>query len=141
MSNPSMTGVLTTWAIELSEFEVSYVPRTSVKVQALADFIVECTARVPEEVLGPREGKPEEIPRWKLYVAEASNEKGSGAGILIEGPEGEVREHPIHMDCNILPVLEEVADGQSSIARYLVYEELPSDKLEAKKVVNRSYKF
>ncbi|GAA0145392.1 hypothetical protein LIER_05597 [Lithospermum erythrorhizon] len=41
MSNPSMTGRLTTCAIERSEFEVSYVPRSSVKAQALEDFVVE----------------------------------------------------------------------------------------------------
>ncbi|GAA0140622.1 hypothetical protein LIER_01932 [Lithospermum erythrorhizon] len=95
MSNPSMMGSLTTWAIELTEFEVSYVPRTNVKAQALADFLIECTACVPEEVLGPREGRPEEVPWWKLHVDEASNEKRSRAGILIEGPEGEVFEYAL----------------------------------------------
>ncbi|GAA0169452.1 hypothetical protein LIER_23939 [Lithospermum erythrorhizon] len=92
----------------------SYVPRTSVKAHALADFIVECTARVPAEVRGPHAGKPEEAPRLKLYVDGASNEKGPGSGILIEGPEGEV--------FDILSVLEEATDWGSPIARYLVYE-------------------
>ncbi|GAA0166638.1 hypothetical protein LIER_21750 [Lithospermum erythrorhizon] len=83
MSNPSLTGRLTTWAIELSEFEISYSPRTSIKTQTLADFIVECTARIPEEITSSQEGNLEEIPGWKLYVDGASNEKGSGVGILI----------------------------------------------------------
>ncbi|GAA0176223.1 hypothetical protein LIER_29255 [Lithospermum erythrorhizon] len=221
-------------------------------VKALADFIVECTASAPEKVHGPRKEKSEEIPQWKLYVDGASNEKGSEAGILIEGPEHEVieyairfsfkatnneakyeamitglqiaqalkirrllvwgdsklvsehirgdcgvkseaflkyhakalvlakgfeylsfkhiprsqnehadhlsrlattyfgdlppgvyvefQEHPIHTDCSILLMLEEAGDWQSSIS-YLVYGELPSDKLEARSVINSSYKF
>ncbi|GAA0150510.1 hypothetical protein LIER_09437 [Lithospermum erythrorhizon] len=95
MSNHSMIWRLKTWAIELSEFEITYIPRTSIKVQALADFIVKCAARVLEEVSGPREDYVKEIPRWKLYVDEASNEKGSTAGILIEGPEGEMFEYTL----------------------------------------------
>ncbi|GAA0149240.1 hypothetical protein LIER_08467 [Lithospermum erythrorhizon] len=66
-----------------------------VKAQAPANFILECTARAPEEVLGPREGKTEEAPRWKLYVDGASNEKGSRARILIEEPESEIFEYAL----------------------------------------------
>ncbi|GAA0140356.1 hypothetical protein LIER_01720 [Lithospermum erythrorhizon] len=56
---------------------------------------LKCTARLPEEVQGPHEGKQEEVPHWKLYVDGATNEKESGVGILIEGPEGEVFEYAI----------------------------------------------
>ena len=35
------------WAIELSQFDIEYHPRTTIKVQALADFIAEFTS--PEE--------------------------------------------------------------------------------------------
>ena len=35
------------WALELEEFEVIYQPRTAIKGQALADFLVEFT--YPEE--------------------------------------------------------------------------------------------
>ena len=31
------------WAIELSQFDIEYHPRTVIKVQALADFIAEFT--------------------------------------------------------------------------------------------------
>ena len=31
------------WVVELSEFDVRYHPRTTIKVQALADFIAEFT--------------------------------------------------------------------------------------------------
>lgn len=31
------------WLVELSEFDISYQPRITIKAQALADFVVECT--------------------------------------------------------------------------------------------------
>ncbi|GAA0151850.1 hypothetical protein LIER_10478 [Lithospermum erythrorhizon] len=74
---------------------------SNVKAHALTDFIVECTTRIPEEVQGPREGKLEEIPLWKLYFDRASNEKGSGAGILIDGPKGEVFEYALRFSFNV----------------------------------------
>ncbi|GAA0145317.1 hypothetical protein LIER_05538 [Lithospermum erythrorhizon] len=44
--------------------------------QALADFVVEYIARVPEVVQGPRDVEAHEVPPWTLYVDGASNEKG-----------------------------------------------------------------
>ena len=35
------------WAIKLSQFDIEYHPRTAIKAQALADFIVEFTS--PDE--------------------------------------------------------------------------------------------
>ena len=43
MSSPEVPGRMALWAIELSEFDVQYRPRTAVKGQIVADFIVEYT--------------------------------------------------------------------------------------------------
>ena len=43
LQKPECSGRLTKWAIELSEYDISYEPRRAVKGQALADFIVEYT--------------------------------------------------------------------------------------------------
>ena len=62
----------------------------SIKAQALADFIVECT--IPESLPVPnpedkvRDG--EKTTPWVLFVDGAVNPKGSGAGIVFQGPEG-----------------------------------------------------
>ncbi|KAL0445381.1 UNVERIFIED_CONTAM: hypothetical protein Slati_2260800 [Sesamum latifolium] len=37
------SGRLVKWAIELSEYDISYLPRTTIKAQALADFVSEMT--------------------------------------------------------------------------------------------------
>ena len=43
MSNPKAAKRMALWAIELSEFDVQYRPRTAVKGQIVADFIAEYT--------------------------------------------------------------------------------------------------
>ena len=43
MSNPDAAGRLALWAIELSEFDIQYCPRTAVKGQVVVDFIAEFT--------------------------------------------------------------------------------------------------
>lgn len=40
---------LVNWAVELEEFDVDFHPRTSIKMQALADFLAEFN-KFPEEV-------------------------------------------------------------------------------------------
>ena len=43
MSSPEAARRMALWAIELSEFDVQYRPRTAVKGQIVADFIAEYT--------------------------------------------------------------------------------------------------
>ncbi|GAA0164636.1 hypothetical protein LIER_20228 [Lithospermum erythrorhizon] len=59
-----------------------------VMAQVLADFIVENNTRSTNEA--PSQEKIlEEAPKWTLYVDEVSNDKGTGARILIQGANGE----------------------------------------------------
>ncbi|GAA0169266.1 hypothetical protein LIER_23790 [Lithospermum erythrorhizon] len=87
LCNPAQKGRLTKWAIELSELEITFVPKTGLKAQALADFIIECTTKDPQKDQEYVPGLPER-PRWILYVNGTSNPKGSEARILIQGPKG-----------------------------------------------------
>ena len=43
MSNPKTAKRMTLWAIELSEFDIQYRPRTAIKGQMITDFIAEFT--------------------------------------------------------------------------------------------------
>ncbi|KAK3027189.1 hypothetical protein RJ639_042455 [Escallonia herrerae] len=61
-----------------------YKPRTVVKAQALADFIVECT--LPEDP--PQLVISEVTDPWNLYVDGSSVVGNSGAGIILISPEG-----------------------------------------------------
>ena len=43
MSSPEAAGRMALWAVELSEFDIQYHPRTAVKGQVVANFIAEFT--------------------------------------------------------------------------------------------------
>ena len=65
MSSPEAAGRLALWAIELSEFDIQYRPRTAIKGQIVADFIAEFTHD---------EGKgATESPQWSIYTDGSSN--------------------------------------------------------------------
>ena len=48
MNHLEAAGRIVLWAIELSEFDVRYRPRTAIKAQALADFVTEFTTKEDE---------------------------------------------------------------------------------------------
>ncbi|KAL0411565.1 UNVERIFIED_CONTAM: Retrovirus-related Pol polyprotein from transposon.6 [Sesamum latifolium] len=81
LGKPKISGRLIKWAIELSEYDISYLPRTTIKAQALADFVSEMTGTTQEEVF-------EERP-WLLHVDGSSTAQGSGAGIVLNTPQGD----------------------------------------------------
>ncbi|KAL0420576.1 UNVERIFIED_CONTAM: hypothetical protein Slati_3080500 [Sesamum latifolium] len=60
LGKPDTSGRLIKWAVELSEYDISYLPRTIIKAQALADFVSEVAGAPPEET--PRDEK------WLLHV-------------------------------------------------------------------------
>ena len=43
INKPEAVGRMVQWAIELSQFNIEYHPRTAIKAQALADFIAKFT--------------------------------------------------------------------------------------------------
>ena len=47
LHKPKTSGRLMKWAIELSEFDIRYKPKTAIKGQVLADFVMEFTSAEP----------------------------------------------------------------------------------------------
>ena len=43
MGKPDALGRMVQWAVELSQFDIDYSPRTMIKAQALANFVAEFT--------------------------------------------------------------------------------------------------
>ena len=72
------------WAIELSEFDIRYKPRTAIKGQILADFIMEFTSGEPTKTAQ----LASDLPIWRLSVDGAANAHGNGAGLILTSPDG-----------------------------------------------------
>ena len=84
LHKPETSGRLMKWAIELREFDIIYKPKTAIKGQVLADFVMEFTSTEPAE----NAQTMNDLPIWKLSVDGASNAQGSGAGLILTSPEG-----------------------------------------------------
>nr|XP_027066312.1 uncharacterized protein LOC113692140 [Coffea arabica] len=100
---PEASGRLTKWAIELGEYDLSYEPRTAIKAQALADFLAELTfdevkEPIPSTTPVTAEVAIAELQRWILHVDGSSNSESSGAGLLLEDPQGDVCSYAMMFD-------------------------------------------
>ena len=73
------SGRLIKWAIELSEFDIRYKPRTAIKGQILADFIMEFSLTASTEATQ----LTSDLPIWRLSIDGAANAQGSDAGLIL----------------------------------------------------------
>ncbi|GKV25972.1 hypothetical protein SLEP1_g35342 [Rubroshorea leprosula] len=88
LQKPELSGRLIEWSVELSEYDLKFQLRTTLKGQAVADFLVECVSATMKE-------KALEHPVWVLYVDGAASVEGSGAEAVLLGPDGFKSEHAL----------------------------------------------
>ncbi|KAL0413127.1 UNVERIFIED_CONTAM: hypothetical protein Sradi_1514400 [Sesamum radiatum] len=86
---PETSERLIKWAIELSEYDISYLPRTTIKAQVLADIVSEMTGTTQEEV-------PKARP-WLLHLDGSSTAQGSGA-VVLTTPQGDNMEFAVKFE-------------------------------------------
>ncbi|GJS88455.1 reverse transcriptase domain-containing protein [Tanacetum coccineum] len=72
------------WSVLLGEHNISYRPRTAVKGQILADFLIE---KPETDVVLPQSEVKLQDP-WILFTDRSSCVDGSGAGLILTNPEG-----------------------------------------------------
>lgn len=77
------------WSVELGEFDIQYVPRTAIKAQVVADFILELTT-----LKGGTCRHTEQW--WGLHMDGSANAKKGRADLILEGPDGQLFIHAIH---------------------------------------------
>ena len=90
MNKPEAAGRMVQWAVELSQFDIEYRPRTAIKAQALADFIAEFT--LPDE-----DGTTDEVDKWIIQTDDSSAQKRGGVGVVITTPDGEVIKYGVQL--------------------------------------------
>ncbi|XP_074356057.1 uncharacterized protein LOC141695732 [Apium graveolens] len=77
LHKPESSGRMLKWAVKLGQFDLEYMPRTAIKGQALAHFLLEF-----DSVVDDKDG--------------AVNNGGAGAGIVLVSPEGHHLMSAIH---------------------------------------------
>jgi hypothetical protein len=82
LHNKEAIGRIANWACELGAHDIEFRPRTTVKTQALVDFVSEWIEhQVPDN--------PEATEVWRMYFDGSLKLQGAGAGILFIAPGGE----------------------------------------------------
>uniref|UniRef100_A0A1J3HXG1 Retrovirus-related Pol polyprotein from transposon opus n=1 Tax=Noccaea caerulescens TaxID=107243 RepID=A0A1J3HXG1_NOCCA len=90
LHSPTQSGRLAKWAVELSEYDIEYRNRTCAKSQVLANFLIE----LPPEMLPADPSTPK---NWCLHADGSSSRNGSGIGIRLESPTGEILEQSFRL--------------------------------------------
>ncbi|XP_075654912.1 uncharacterized protein LOC142625091 [Castanea sativa] len=83
MNKPEAARRLIQWAIELSEFDIRYLPRNAIKAQALADFIAEFTPSHSDL------DEVDEAETWVVYLDGSSTLHAGGIGVILKSLEGD----------------------------------------------------
>ena len=134
LHKPETSRRLMKWVIEMSEFDIRYKPRTMIKGQILADFIMEFTPAEPTEAtqLMP------DLPIWRLSVDGAANAQGRGAGLILTSQDKIDVEYALRFD---FQVSNNEAKYEAIIAGLNLTHSMEADQLEVSSdsqlVVNR----
>ncbi|PKI37559.1 hypothetical protein CRG98_042050 [Punica granatum] len=95
LDSPSSTRNLAKWRCQLSEYDIEYVSRTSVKRQAIADHLAEFPIEdhtpinpdFPDEGILQLDNEGEKTG-WKMYFDGAVNSMGSSISAVLISPDG-----------------------------------------------------
>jgi ribonuclease HI len=82
LRNQDATGRISKWAVELGTLNIDFKPRTTIKSQALVDFMAEWREN---QLPNPTE-RPE---HWVMYFDGSLKLEGVGAGVFLISPTGE----------------------------------------------------
>ncbi|GFZ20003.1 hypothetical protein Acr_28g0007080 [Actinidia rufa] len=146
LQRPDTLGRLLKGSIELSKFHIEYKPRMAIKVQALADFIIESTHEgTPELEITPskietlkEQSLEKDLACWILFVDSSSNQYGCGVGLVIQTPTGEQIEYAIRIG---FKATNNEAEYEALLASLRVAVELGAQSLDifsdSKLVVNQ----
>jgi ribonuclease HI len=80
MRNREATGRIGKWVVELNEFAIDYVHRSSTQSQALADFIADWTPGAQEEEINKN------TEAWTVFYDDSWGTFGAGAAAVLVAP-------------------------------------------------------
>ena len=90
MNKPEAVGGMVQWAIELSKFDIEYHSRTTIKAQALSNFIAEFT--IPED-----DNATNKTEQWTIRTDGSLAQKRRGVGVIIVTLGGEMLKYGVQL--------------------------------------------
>jgi ribonuclease HI len=90
LNNPSATGRVSLWGIELSPLDITYEKRKAIKSQILPDFTAEWLEL-------QNTGPPDLSSVWTMYFDGSKRIQGAGAGIVLISPQGDKLKYVLRM--------------------------------------------
>src|SRR3954467_7132082 len=84
------SGRVAKWAIELAPYTIYYQPRTAIKSQALANFLVDWAET---QYLPPAS----DSTHWRMHFDGSKMRTGLGAGIVLTSPKGDMLKYALQI--------------------------------------------
>jgi ribonuclease HI len=88
--NPEASVRIAKWAAELSGYHITFEPRTAIKSQVLADFVVDWTGPITQP-------DPSAEKVWTIHRDGAWCHAGAGAAAVITSPDGVKHRYAAHL--------------------------------------------
>jgi hypothetical protein len=90
--------------VEIGQYDVEFIPRRTIKSQALTYFIAEWTD-LDVQGIG-------DLPdHWVMYFDRSYTLKGAGAGVVLIPPEGDILKYAIQIE---FPASNNIAEYEGS---------------------------
>src|SRR6266536_592959 len=125
MGNRDASVFVAKWAIELAPFTILYQPRTAIKSQALANFLVDWAET---QYLPPAP----DSTHWRMHFDGSKMRTGLGVGIVLTSPKGDKLRYTLQIHfatSNNIAEYEALVHGlrlakEIGICRVLCYDDL-----------------
>ncbi|GJS70905.1 reverse transcriptase domain-containing protein [Tanacetum coccineum] len=105
-------GRLAKYAVELGAYGITYVPRVAIKGQVLADLLADTPTEIDATAEVANNPRVKDIPEssnawgdltpgpkaWRLYTDGASNNEGSGVGLILIAPDDVKYSYALHLN-------------------------------------------
>ena len=90
MNKLEAVGRLIQWAVELSEFDIKYLPRNAIKAQVLVDIIAEFTPNYDDL-------KVMEDKKWFIHEDGSSTQHAGGIRVVLQSLGGDRLKHKVRL--------------------------------------------